>query len=51
MNVLCKFDMRNQNERIKEIVQSCENCQKRKTTTTKAKEKIQNPEVAWHYLN
>ena len=33
------FDMNNMRETIKEIVQSCVNCQKRKTLTTKTKEK------------
>jgi len=35
-----KFDMTNRKEKIKEIVQSCENCQKRKVLTTKTKEKV-----------
>jgi transposase InsO family protein len=33
------FDMENMREIIKEIVQSCENCQRRKTLTTKTKER------------
>ena len=33
------FDMKNMREKIKEVVQSCINCQKRKTLTAKTKER------------
>ena len=40
-----KFDMKNRQEFIKEVVQSCENCQKLKTLRTKIAEVIKTPDL------
>ena len=42
--IYLKFDMQNKKEFLEEVVKICENCQKRKTLTTKTSEVIKTPE-------